>query len=650
MSIIKKIRKHKTPKSLARAVYRKMSGKSGKKTASSAVSKPFAVTSDKVSPSPKAQKPISPKTEKTNSMRARSTVAPKAQKPNHAPSTVHFLDRISILEKHVFLPSPRIATRVTGLVEHFSRNSALLVFQADSGNLVHLGMRDDDFVTFAKLAEVWFETPIGWQGKGFKDLQLGDKDFERKIAKSDKLTAKIHFGDVVNISIVVNLYQREEDKTTSQDNKNADLRFIRGVLQDLLDKPGLHYVENVLGGNSAQAVTFPIDVVYTWVNNEDPDWQEIYAAAKAERDAELLAEQVALAEEADVQTAEPAGDDALTGGVSPDTPLEGGAVEPAVSDDAAAATNDDGDEEEIEEATDTAAMSRFKNRQELKYSLRSIEQYMPWVRKIFVFTNCAKPSWLEETDNLVWVRHEDVIPAKNLPTFNSHAIESYLHKIPDLSEHFIYFNDDFFVNQPLSIQLFFTANGVAQSNLEDYGVVNGPQVEGDADYLNAARNGVDLLRKEFGMVPTRLHKHSPYAMSKSVMAEMEKKFKDGFARTRAGKFRSSTDLSTASFLFHHYGYATRAVAYGGFRAKLVKNTARNLEADFKMMVEGTTVRTFCLNDGNDSHDDERWNTMISEFLEARFPLVTRAEMGLASSELLETDQIAPAALPADNED
>lgn len=564
---------------------------------------------------------------------------------------VHFLDRVSALDGHVAFSSQRIASRVQGLVEHLGRLMGVVVFHAEAGNLVQIGLQEDDFEDAARLCEAWFETPIKWQGKGFRDLRAGDGDFLKKLQKSDRVTTQIHFGKLVNISISVNLYAREEDKTSSADNKNADLRFIRGELQEKLETPGLNYVKDFLGSDSAQAVTFPIDIVYTWVNDEDPDWQEIYAVAKAEREAEfLIAQELLVATEDTIEsaaaelseevqpldTAEPiifGAPDAFASDLPDASDLPEEPLTPAP---VALKPSDEG-EGDFEEATDTAALSRFRSRDELKYSLRSVEQYMPWVRKIFIFSNCAKPRWLGETDNVVWVDHSEVIPEKHLPTFNSHAIESYLHKIPDLSEHFIYFNDDFFVNQPLPVRLFYTANGVAQSNLEDYGVVNGMQSELDADYLNAARNGAELIRREFGMSPTRLHKHSPYAMSKSVMAEMEKKFKKDFERTRLGKFRSPTDLSTASFLFHHYGYATRAVAYGGFRAKLVKNTARNLEGDFKMMTEGTTVRTFCLNDGNDSHDDERWNDMICDFLANRFPIPTRAEMGMKTSDKIEVD-------------
>ena len=88
--------------------------------------------------------------------------------------------------------------------------------------------------------------------------------------------------------------------------------------------------------------------------------------------------------------------------------------------------------------------SRFADNQELKYSLRSIEKHAPWVRKIFIVTNGQLPSWLNLDNHRVEViTHAELFPnASHLPTFSSPAIESHLHRIPGLSQRFIYMNDD----------------------------------------------------------------------------------------------------------------------------------------------------------------------------------------------------------------
>lgn len=88
--------------------------------------------------------------------------------------------------------------------------------------------------------------------------------------------------------------------------------------------------------------------------------------------------------------------------------------------------------------------SRFADNQELRYSLRSIETFAPWVRQIFIVTNGQIPSWLNlDNPRIKIVTHAEIFANKShLPTFSSPAIESHLHKIPGLSKKFIYLNDD----------------------------------------------------------------------------------------------------------------------------------------------------------------------------------------------------------------
>eukprot|EP00058_Branchiostoma_floridae_P023700 XP_002609190.1 hypothetical protein BRAFLDRAFT_125953 [Branchiostoma floridae] len=90
------------------------------------------------------------------------------------------------------------------------------------------------------------------------------------------------------------------------------------------------------------------------------------------------------------------------------------------------------------------APSRFEDNEELRYSLRSIERYAPWVRNVYIVTNGQIPSWLNlDNPRLTIVTHSDLFPnASHLPSFSSPAIEAHLHRIPGLSNKFIYLNDD----------------------------------------------------------------------------------------------------------------------------------------------------------------------------------------------------------------
>ena len=100
--------------------------------------------------------------------------------------------------------------------------------------------------------------------------------------------------------------------------------------------------------------------------------------------------------------------------------------------------------------------ARFRDMIIFQYWFRAVERYAPWVNKVFVVTNGKNPDWLNPNHpKLVLVKHEDYISQEYLPTFNSCAIELSLHRIKGLSEHFVYFNDDMFLNGPTKPEYYF---------------------------------------------------------------------------------------------------------------------------------------------------------------------------------------------------
>ena len=455
---------------------------------------------------------------------------------------------------------PDVAARLTAAVDAAAQQMAVIVFPASRGNDLHLGLRTEDLPAFQAALETCLGTSLQWA----------------RSSGQQRRQVTLHWPAGLTTRIQVSLYFQhpEEERADSHDSSNRYLRHVHASHKALLQRPGLHRCSDILGGRPDEAPGAPVDLVYTWVNNEDPGWQAVHAKAK------------------------------------------GIAHEPA------------------EHEADARSLARFTNRDELRYSLRSVERYLPWINRIFVFSNCPPPEWLTPSERLVWVDHTEVIPAHCLPTFNSHAIESFLHRIPGLEENFLYLNDDFFINEPLPQSYFFAANGQCNANLEDYGVVNGALRAGDKDYLNAARNGAELMRRRFGLVPARLHKHAPYALKKSVLEEMEAAFPEAFERTRQAQFRSASDVSTVSFLFHHYAFATGAGTRTAYRSRLLKNTAPDIQRDLQTLVEGRKIRTFCLNDGGDSHNDEAWNREIPRFLAKRFPTPIAEERGAAATDCL----------------
>ena len=105
--------------------------------------------------------------------------------------------------------------------------------------------------------------------------------------------------------------------------------------------------------------------------------------------------------------------------------------------------------------------ARYRDWGTLRYWFRGVAAFAPWVRRVHFVTWGHVPAWLNANEpRLRIVRHQDYIPPKYLPTFSSHAIELNMHRIPELSEHFVYFNDDVYLTAPVREQDFFR-NGLA---------------------------------------------------------------------------------------------------------------------------------------------------------------------------------------------
>ena len=102
---------------------------------------------------------------------------------------------------------------------------------------------------------------------------------------------------------------------------------------------------------------------------------------------------------------------------------------------------------------------RYRDWDTLKYWFRGIEKFAPWVRNIYFVTDNQKPQWLNiDHPKLKWIKHTDFIPEEYLPTFSCQAIEWNLHRIPDISENFVFFNDDVFMIKETKPTDFFVNN------------------------------------------------------------------------------------------------------------------------------------------------------------------------------------------------
>lgn len=269
------------------------------------------------------------------------------------------------------------------------------------------------------------------------------------------------------------------------------------------------------------------------------------------------------------------------------------------------------------------ADARIRQIDELKYALRSVNMFAPWIRRIFIATDSTPPAWLAEHPKITIVPAiEHFSDPAALPTYNSHAVESRLHHIPDLSEHFLYSNDDMFFGRPLRAGMFFSPGGISKFIEAKTRIGLGRNDPGRSGFENAARVNRQLLVERFGQLITRHLEHTAVPLRKSVLMEMEREFPEEFARTQASAFRSSTDISVTNSFYHYYALLTgRAVQQEKARVRYVNTTTR---AGLDLLPELRKSRRyhfFCLNDSSfpEVSAAERADRVV-DFLERYFPI------------------------------
>jgi hypothetical protein len=290
--------------------------------------------------------------------------------------------------------------------------------------------------------------------------------------------------------------------------------------------------------------------------------------------------------------------------------------------------------------------ARFRQLDELKYALRSVHLFAPWIRNVYIVTDSPRPEWLAEHPRVTIVSSEEFFADPSvLPTHNSHAVESQLHNIPGLSEHFLYSNDDMFFGRPVTPDMFFSPGGVTKFIEATTRIGMGASNLERSGFENAARVNRAALKVRFGKTITRHLEHTAAPMRKSIMQELEREFPAEFARTAASTFRSATDVSVTNSLYHYYALMTgRSVLQKDARVRYVDTTMRAGLADMKRLLKRRDIDLFCLNDGSfpELTVEERADA-IRAFLDAYFPIVAPWERPAASEETSRPEQTTEAA-------
>ena len=244
-------------------------------------------------------------------------------------------------------------------------------------------------------------------------------------------------------------------------------------------------------GHDAAAIEYPIDAVYLWVDDSDPQWRAKRAAVRRKL----------------------------------------------------------GYPEAPQQQDDTIAAHRFRDRGELRASLRSLEANAPWIRRIYLVTDDQRPDWLDlDHGRIQLVDHKEIFADPDvLPTYNSHAIGSQIHRIPGLADHYLLMNDDVMFANPVTPYEFFTPAGQLRVFLSRS---RRPDIDRDSQTsLERARtNSAELLERDYQRRVSRLFGHVPVPQRKDVATEVAQRYAEEIEQTLRSPFRAETDVVINSWL------------------------------------------------------------------------------------------------------
>jgi hypothetical protein len=241
---------------------------------------------------------------------------------------------------------------------------------------------------------------------------------------------------------------------------------------------------------------------------------------------------------------------------------------------------------------------------------------------VYLVTDGQVPGWLR-TDHprLTVVNHRDLFGDRGrLPTFNSHAIESQLHRVKGLSDHYLYLNDDVFFGRPVRPELFFHGNGLAKFFLSTGKLGVGGTGQFDRPVMSGGKNNRDLLAKAFDRTVTNKFKHVPHTQRRDVLLELEERFPEVFEQTARHQFRDPGDFSIAASLHHHYAYLTGRGVEGQLEYAYLDIADYRTESRLRRLLRNRDCDVFCLNDhDSDGVEAEAQQRMLSSFLDRYFP-------------------------------
>jgi hypothetical protein len=275
--------------------------------------------------------------------------------------------------------------------------------------------------------------------------------------------------------------------------------------------------------------------------------------------------------------------------------------------------------------------ARFRDNEELRYSLRSLEQYAPWVRRIFIVTDGQRPYWLNtEHPKVRVVDHREIIPAAYLPTVSSPPIEAFPHLTADPAEQYVYFNDDMFLASPSEPGDFFTPNGLPHI-FTDWRRPRRISYARSATPHPRSHANVRRYLEERGIrpAPAFITAHGPYPQTKTNARDTAAFFDEAIRIFAQDKFRSLRGMVFYCHMAPLWTYAMRRALPCDMPYYYINTKRLDRRAYYAALLREAVdapLLFYCLNDVTGRRTYHAWREDMAAFLAARYPKPSAFEL------------------------
>lgn len=252
---------------------------------------------------------------------------------------------------------------------------------------------------------------------------------------------------------------------------------------------------------------------------------------------------------------------------------------------------------------------RFRKNSHFIYLFRGIEKYVPWINNVFLVVQSMSqvPKWIN-TSTVKIILHEDFIPHEYLPVFNSQAIEMFLHKIPNLSEKFLYANDDMYFVGHLKPEDFFE-DGKIKTTFARISL-NGEMPLWKKAIINSGllankKEQQSLLSANSYITPT--HTIRPYFKSKIIELYNNKKQEINSSIT---KFRDEKNYTV--YLYDFYLKSLGLVVNKTYKSAYHSSNA-SIGLIANTLINPDLYKIICINDTSEEENLEKEEKLTKQF-------------------------------------